>query len=146
MAKKRKEDDVGPSSSKCRENLIPASKRSKSEARENGRKGGRKSGQVRREKKEFREYLKSALETEFVVKDKKTGKNKRVSIKEQVINVLINKSIKDADLNSIKFVFEVMGELPAQKIDHTTNGKDIAREPLTIEIIDSRDQVEGKQE
>ena len=44
-----------------RNNLIPASQRSKEEARENGRKGGVKSGESRRRKKALRTALKEAI-------------------------------------------------------------------------------------
>lgn len=44
-----------------RNNLIPASQRSKEEARENGRKGGIKSGESRRRKKALRTALKEAI-------------------------------------------------------------------------------------
>lgn len=43
------------------ENLIPASKRSKSEARENSKKGGIESGKSRRRKKALRTALKEAI-------------------------------------------------------------------------------------
>lgn len=43
------------------ENLIPANKRSLSEARENGRKGGIKSGEVRREKKLWKDEIMKRL-------------------------------------------------------------------------------------
>ena len=42
-------------------NLIPNSKRSPKEVRENGRKGGIKSGQVRREQKTYRDMAKAML-------------------------------------------------------------------------------------
>ena len=47
------------------ENLIPFSKRTKEEARENGRKGGKKSGEVRRKKADFRKTLNLLLTTEI---------------------------------------------------------------------------------
>lgn len=43
------------------ENLIPANKRSLSEARENGRKGGIRSGEVRREKKLWKDEIMKRL-------------------------------------------------------------------------------------
>ena len=46
---------------KGHENLIPASQRSKEEARGNGRKGGVKSGESRRRKKALRTALKEAI-------------------------------------------------------------------------------------
>ena len=43
------------------QNLIPANKRSKSEARENGKKGGIASGKARRKKADFQKALKLVL-------------------------------------------------------------------------------------
>ena len=43
------------------QNLIPFSKRSEREARENGAKGGKKSGEVRRQRKAFREQMELLL-------------------------------------------------------------------------------------
>lgn len=52
------------------ENLIPFSKRSVSEARENGAKGGKKSGETRRRKKSMREKMKMLLELPCADNDK----------------------------------------------------------------------------
>ena len=46
-------------------NLIPNSKRSPNEVRENGRKGGIKSGEVRREQKTYREMAKAMLSAQI---------------------------------------------------------------------------------
>lgn len=46
------------------QNLIPANKRSKSEARENGKKGGIASGKARRKKADFQKALKLVLSSE----------------------------------------------------------------------------------
>lgn len=46
---------------KGHENLIPASRRSREEASENGRKGGKASGEARRRKKALRAILKAAV-------------------------------------------------------------------------------------
>ena len=37
---------------------------------------------------------------------------------------------------------KLLGLYVPKKLDVTTNGKDIAREPLMVEIIDSREQVD----
>ena len=46
------------------QNLIPANKRSESEARENGKKGGIASGKARRKKADFQKALKLVLSSE----------------------------------------------------------------------------------
>lgn len=46
-------------------NLIPNSKRSPNEVRENGRKGGIKSGEVRREQKTYREMARAMLSAQI---------------------------------------------------------------------------------
>ena len=51
-------------------NLIPNSKRSPSEVRENGSKGGKKSGETRRRKKSMREKMKMLLELPCADNDK----------------------------------------------------------------------------
>ena len=59
-------------------NLIPASMRSQSEARENGRKGGQKSGEVRRKRKAMKEQAELLLSLPFNIKDKQGNELKGV--------------------------------------------------------------------
>ena len=59
-------------------NLIPASMRSQSEARENGRKGGQKSGEVRRQRKAMKEQAELLLSLPFNIKDKQGNELKGV--------------------------------------------------------------------
>lgn len=47
------------------ENLIPANKRSKEEARENARKGGIKSGETRRKQREMKKWFTTVLNGEY---------------------------------------------------------------------------------
>ena len=68
---------------------------------------------TQKEKKEFvktaREFALAALNA--VATDKDTG-NKYV-VKDAMIKRLITKAISDADLNAIKYLFELIGESPA---------------------------------
>ena len=49
-------------------NLIPFSKRSESEARENGKKGGRASGKARREKADLRKMAQTILDGTYTAR------------------------------------------------------------------------------
>lgn len=95
--------------------------RSPDEARMNGRKGGIASGKARREKKSAREYAIAALEAVTTNKD-----GKKIVIKDAMIQKLIARAITDTDLNSIKYLLELIGEAPSQKIEVTgKDGKDL---------------------
>ena len=104
------------------QNLKPA--RSTEEARERGRKGGIASGKARREKKTAREYAIAVLEG--YVKDKD------ITLKDAMMQKLIQRAITDTDLNAIKYILELIGEGPAQRIEVTgKDGKDIIQKDLS---------------
>ena len=104
------------------QNLKPA--RSTEEARERGRKGGIASGKARREKKTAREYAIAVLEG--YVKDKD------ITLKDAMMQKLIQRAITDTDLNAIKYILELIGESPAQRIEVTgKDGKDIIQKDLS---------------
>lgn len=106
------------------QNLKPA--RSTEEARERGRKGGIASGKARREKKTAREYAIAVLEG--YVKDKD------ITLKDAMMQKLIQRAITDTDLNAIKYILELIGESPAQRIEVTgKDGKDIIQKDLSRE-------------
>lgn len=108
------------------ENLIPQSKRTKDEQREIARKGGKASGKARREKKTAREYAIAVLEG--YVKDKD------ITLKDAMMQKLIQRAITDTDLNAIKYILELIGESPAQRIEVTgKDGKDIIQKDLSRE-------------
>lgn len=104
------------------QNLKPA--RSTEEARERGRKGGIASGKARREKKTAREYAIAVLEG--YVKDKD------ITLKDAMMQKLIQRAISETDLNAIKYILELIGESPAQRIEVTgKDGKDIIQKDLS---------------
>lgn len=106
-------------------NLKPV--RSESEAREKGKKGGIASGKARLAKKTAREYAIAALEG--VTKDKE---GKSITIKDVMIQKLIAKAVSEADLNAIKYIVELIGESPSQKIEVTgKDGKDLLQKDLS---------------
>lgn len=112
-------------------NLRPP--QSTAEARERGKKGGIASGKARLEKKTAREFAEAALNAE--VKDKATGK--MVVVKDAIIQGVIAKAIQEKDLAAIKYLFELTGESPAQRMEITgAEGKDlIPQKPLTKEEL-----------
>lgn len=109
-------------------NLKPFDKtQSREEAKKNGKKGGIASGKARLAKKTAREYAIAALEG--VTKDKE---GKSITIKDVMIQKLIAKAVSEADLNAIKYIVELIGESPSQKIEVTgKDGKDLLQKDLS---------------
>ena len=60
----------------------------------------------------------------------------------------LKKKMRDGDTRAIIFFLESKGKKRGygNSIDVTTNGKAITHEPITIEVIDSRDKVDNKEE
>ncbi len=85
-------------------NLIPASQRSKDEARILGQKGGIKSGEVRRMRKTLKEHLLLLL-----------SENK---VQENLCLSLIDKAL-DGDVQAFKLIRDTIGEKPVEKISTT---------------------------
>lgn len=107
-------------------NLKPNSARTPKEREELARKAGQASGKARREKKTAREYAIAVLEG--YVKDKD------ITLKDAMMQKLIQRAITDIDLNAIKYILELIGESPAQRIEVTgKDGKDIIQKDLSRE-------------
>ena len=100
---------------------------------ERARKAGEKSGLVRGQRKTAREFAEAALNAE--VKDKATGK--MVVVKDAIIQGVVAKAIQEKDLAAIKYLFDLTGESPAQRMEITgAEGKDlIPQRPLTKEEL-----------
>lgn len=96
---------------------------------ERARKAGEKSGFVRGQRKTAREFAEAALNAE--VTDKSTGK--KVIVKDAIIQGIVAKAIQEKDLAAIKYLFDLTGENPAQRMEITgAEGKDlIPQRPLT---------------
>ena len=108
-------------------NLKPNSERTPKERKENARKGGIASGKARLAKKTAREYAIEALEG--VTKDKE---GKSITIKDVMTQKLIAKAVNEADLNAIKYIVELIGKSPSQKIEVTgRDGKDLLQKDLS---------------
>ena len=111
-----------------KENLIPASQRTREEAQENGQKGGKKSGEVRRQKKKMKEMMKILLSLDMP-ESKGKDELRELGIAEEDLNIQtqilmqqINKAMK-GNLESAKFVREVSDEIGAIKDDTNTEDR-----------------------
>ena len=104
---------------------------------ENARKMQERSAAARKERsaerKSAKEFAQMALNAE--VKDKATGK--RVVVKDAIIQGVVAKAIQEKDLAAIKYLFDLTGESPAQRMEITgAEGKDlIPQRPLTKEEL-----------
>lgn len=111
-------------------NLKPV--KSKEEARSKGQKGGIASGIKRREKKTAKEILIAALNEE-----KKTKEGKKVTLKEVMMQKVLQKAVQEGDLNAVKYIIDLIGESASQKIEVT--GKDGAEIKLMNTNLSKRD-------
>lgn len=132
-------------------NLIPMSKRSPKERKELGSKGGKKSAEKKKQQRTLSEIVsrifnmplsslseeeKEALKGADFTEDEITN---GVAIGNKLIRMALSPDVEDnVRLRAIATIYKI---IDTQKIDITTNGKDITREPLLIEVIDSREQV-----
>ena len=94
------------------QNLIPANKRSKSEARENSRKGGIESGKVRREKANFKKLVEIALNQEY--KDGMT--NAEAMVISQILKAL------EGDTKAFETIRDTAGQKPVQVVEDKISG------------------------
>lgn len=115
------------------ENLKPQNTRTKEEQREIAKKGGRRSGEVRREKRKFREMFETFLESDFKG-DKELPKSKRRKNKEIMMMRMVKQAM-DGDLNSQKYIIEMIGEAPAKQVEVTAKVGSLEDE-RTIEEIE----------
>jgi hypothetical protein len=100
-----------PDGKKKREaNLIPTTKRSKSEVRKNAAKGGRKSGEVRRQKKLLKDCLDELLQREW---ENRQGEKMSGS---EAISVAVFKKALAGDMKAFEIVRDTAGQKPIEKI------------------------------
>lgn len=85
------------------------------------------------QRKSAREFAEAALNAE--VTDKSTGK--KVIVKDAIIQKLVAKAIQENDLQTVKYLLELIGENPTQKMEITgAEGKDlIPQKPLSKKEI-----------
>jgi hypothetical protein len=100
-----------PDGKKKREaNLIPTTKRSKSEVRKNAAKGGRKSGEVRRQKKLLKDCLDELLQRQW---ENRQGEKMSGS---EAISVAVFKKALAGDIKAYEVVRDTAGQKPVDKI------------------------------
>jgi hypothetical protein len=103
------------------QNLIPFNKRSKEDAKRIQRMGADAMHEKKRKRKLFREYLEDAVGTEVT----DSNGNKYTTL-EVMVKKTIQKAVNELDLPTIKFIVEMLGESPTQKVDVTSDGKTLA--------------------
>ncbi len=136
---------------KREQNLIPMNKQPPEVRKAMGRKGGIASGRAKREKKAMSEILRMMIDqpidkanATIVSALKKVG----ISSEEATNGALINLQLMNLALSSsvdektkLRAIEMIHRFIDGQKVDVTTNGKEVTPEPLVIEVIDSREQV-----
>ena len=122
---------------KSEQNLIPMNKQPPKVQRELSRKGGRNSGKSRREKRAMADVLRKALKKLGISSADATN---AALITLQLVNLALSSSVDNkTKLRAIELIHRF---IDGQKVDVTTNGKDVAKEPLVVQVIDSREQVD----
>lgn len=126
------------------ENLIPHSRRSKSEARENGKKGGIASGIARRDKRDSRERMKMLLQLPCpdgeggVLRSNITGKP--ISVGEAIDTALIQKGIS-GNVKAIQTIYELLDLYNPKKADITVTTRSVAEIDAEIERLKKMDEM-----
>ena len=126
------------------ENLIPGSRRSKSEARENGKKGGIASGIARRDKRDSRERMKMLLQLPCpdgeggVLRSDITGKP--ISVGEAIDTALIQKGIS-GNVKAIQTIYELLDLYNPKKADITVTTRSVAEIDAEIERLKKMDEM-----
>ena len=119
-----------------RKNLkVPTSE----EARENGRKGGLKRAE---NCKMYNSFKEAVMDLSSQIHTNAKGQ------KAQGFEILGRKLFSMAqqgNIRAMELCMKLAGEVGAS-LDITTNGKDISSEPIKVEIIDKREQIEPDEE
>lgn len=118
-------------------NLKPfTSEQSREKAVENGRKGGKASGEAKRERKAMRELMQSALDTNIKAGDEMIPAREAMLLK-------LMQSALEGDLASVKYIIELIGEAPSQKVEVTgKDGKDLYKYERELSREEARKFVE----
>lgn len=100
-------------------------------SKEEAMKMAQKSAEVRRQKasdrKTARELFISLLSNKVKTKDGKTS-----TYKEVLIQKIVGKALGEVDLNTIKYIFDIIGEGVTQKVELTgKDGKDLMPQRLS---------------
>lgn len=103
------------------DNLIPANKRTKDEARENARKGGIKSGEARRRKRDMRQCFESMFKTAAPNKIKKGIEKQGIDIPDdlnlyEALTYSMYMRAMSGDARMVSLIMDVMGEKNSDKL------------------------------
>lgn len=125
------------------ENLIPSSKRSKDEARENGRKGGIASGEVRRRKRDLKKRLQLLLEMEadprVAAALSKTGVEVNDNL--DVLMAGIMKGVIKGDPKSINLLIELSGSSVQEKDQQAIRRLEKRKAKLEVERAEMENEL-----
>lgn len=138
------------------ENLIPMNEQPPEVRKKLGSKGGKRSAKVRREKRAMADVLRMMIEQPIPSNQKKarealeklgiTSKDatNAALINLQLVNLALSSSVEDrVKLKAIELIHRF---LDGQKVDVTTNGKEVTKDPLIVQVIDSREQVDKSED
>lgn len=133
-------------------NLIPMNKQPPEVRKKLGSKGGKNSAKVRKEKRAMADVLRMMIEQPIPSNQKKaieslkklgitsTDATNAALVNLQLVNLALSNSVDNkTKLRAIELIHRF---IDGQKVDVTTNGKDVAKEPLVVQVIDSREQVD----
>jgi hypothetical protein len=102
------------------QNLIPLNQRRKEDAKRIQRMGADALNEQKRQRKRFREYLEDAVS--FKVEN---SNGEEFTALEVIVKKVIQKAVNEIDLATIKFIVDMLGETPSQRMDFTSNGSTI---------------------
>ena len=128
------------------------SKRSQEERKRLGSKGGKNSAEAKKVRKAMADILNQMINQPLPLNQKKARDALRkmgFTAEEATNGALINLQLLNLALGGnidvrvkLKAIEMIHKFVDGQKIDITTNGKDVKREPIIVEVIDSSEQVD----
>ena len=128
------------------------SKRSQEERKRLGSKGGKNSAEAKKVRKAMADILNQMINQPLPLNQKKARDALRkmgFTAEEATNGALINLQLLNLALGGnidvrvkLKAIKMIHKFVDGQKIDITTNGKDVKREPIIVEVIDSSEQVD----
>ncbi len=138
------------------ENLIDMSKRSQEERKRLGSKGGKNSAEAKKVRKAMADILSQMINQPLPLNQKKARDALRkmgFTADEATNGALINLQLLNLALggnvgvrDKLKAIEMIHKFVDGQKIDITTNGKDVKTDTVIVEVIDSREQVDKETE
>lgn len=141
---------------KREENLIPMSKQPPEVRKKLGSKGGFRSGKVRRERRAMADIL-CMMMNKPISKSHAAAKEALakigISSKDATNGALVNLQLVNLALSSqvdartkLRAIEMIHQFIDGRKLDITSQGKEIQKDPLIVQVIDSREQVDNEDE